>query len=55
METFGQLGGPVDRVFEEADLVDQAAVERLFGGEDLAGGDGVEGGGIVFEFRPAAA
>ena len=35
----GQLGRAVDRVFEEADLVDQAAVEGLLGGEDLAGGD----------------
>ena len=50
----GQLGRPGDRGFDEADLVDQALVERLLGGEDLAGGDGVECRFVVFELRPAA-
>ena len=40
-------------VFDEADLVDQALVERLLGGEDLAGGHRVQRRGIGLELRPA--
>src|SRR6476661_1649715 len=49
----GEFGGSGDGSFDETDLVDQAFIERLLGGEDLAGGDGVKRGFVVFEFGPA--
>ena len=40
----GQLDRPVDGVLEEADLVDQAVLLGLIGGEDLPGGQLVQCG-----------
>ena len=34
---FCQFDGPIDGVFDEAELIDQSQLERLLGGEDLAG------------------
>ena len=50
----GELGGAGDGRFDEADFINQAVVERLLGGEDLAGGDGIDAVCVVFELRPAA-
>ena len=50
----GELDGAVDGFFLEADFVDELVGERFVGGEDFAGGELVEVGGVSLKWgRPS--
>ena len=49
----GQLDRPIDGVLDEADLIDQAVVLGLIGGEDLPRRQLVQGGRVLGEIGAA--